>query len=79
MSTDNNYYCSAHSYIIQTSYTGVYTFEMLTGKTCRELMEEVRHFEQWCKASKLRINRPNSMNKYGAILDDFGFQTVLNQ
>jgi hypothetical protein len=23
--------------------------------------------------------RPNTMNKYGVVLDDFGFQTMLNK
>jgi len=52
---------------------------MLTEKTCQQLVEEVHHFEEWCKEHQLRINRPNSMNKYGAILDDFGFEPVLNE
>jgi hypothetical protein len=48
-------------------------------ETCRELVEEVHHFEKWCKDHQLRVNRPNSMNKYGAILDDFGLQPVLDE
>eukprot|EP01118_Nematostelium_gracile_P017231 TRINITY_DN72_c0_g1_i1.p1 TRINITY_DN72_c0_g1~~TRINITY_DN72_c0_g1_i1.p1 ORF type:complete len:348 (-),score=86.27 TRINITY_DN72_c0_g1_i1:47-1069(-) len=49
--------------------TGIYSFRMFTDKFCRELVEELQHFE----ASGLPIMRPNSMNNYGAILDDFGF------
>ncbi len=58
-------------------HVGVYTFDMLTVQCCRELLEEIHHFEQWCKENGLRINRPNTMNRYGAILDDFGFDPVL--
>ena len=51
---------------------------MLAKQTCQELVEEVHYFEKWCKDRQLRVNRPNSMNKYGAILDDFGFVQVLD-
>ena len=57
---------------------GVYTCDILSKETCQELVEEVQHFEKWCKEHQLKVNRPNSMNNYGAILDDFGFKSVLN-
>ncbi len=60
-------------------HRGVYTFDLLTAQCCRELLQEVHHFEQWCKDNGLSINRPNSMNSYGAILDDFGFEPVLSE
>lgn len=69
-------HCDCHVNLI---FAGVYSFNMLTEKCCCELLEEVDHFEQWCKDNKLRINRPNTMNRYGAILDDFGFETVLDE
>ena len=28
---------------------------------------------------KFKIMRPNTMNKYGAVLDDFGLEAMLNQ
>jgi hypothetical protein len=28
---------------------------------------------------KFKIMRPNTMNKYGAVLDDFGFEAMLSQ
>lgn len=65
--------------LLMADLAGVYSFNMLTEKCCSELLEEVDHFEQWCKDNKLRINRPNTMNRYGAILDDFGFETVLDE
>jgi hypothetical protein len=49
--------------------TGIYSFQMFTEEFCRELVEEVESME----ASGLPILRPNSMNNYGVILDDFGF------
>lgn len=34
------------------------------------------NFEAWAAATGLNINRPNSMNNYGAILDDMGMDAV---
>lgn len=65
--------------ILTEETTGVYSFQMLTAGCCRELLEEVANFEQWCKKNGLRVHRPNSMNRYGAILDDFGFQQALSK
>lgn len=42
-------------------------------------MEEIDHFEKWCGEHGLQVNRPNSMNNYGAILDDFGMEPVLDR
>jgi len=49
--------------------TGIYSFNIFNEKFCRELLEEVEHFEQ----SGLPIMRPNSMNNYGVILSEVGF------
>jgi len=43
------------------------------------LLEEVENFEKWVHAMKFKIMRPNTMNKYGAVLDDFGLEAMLNQ
>ncbi|KAL7090940.1 hypothetical protein ACP275_12G073900 [Erythranthe tilingii] len=57
---------------------GIYTFEMLQPRFCEMLMAEVENFEKWVHETKFRIMRPNTMNKYGAVLDDFGMETMLN-
>ena len=53
--------------------------EILPVEFCVQLLEEITNFEIWCYNNKLFIDRPNSMNKFGAILDQFGFQTVFNE
>jgi hypothetical protein len=35
------------------------------------------YFEQWSVDNGLKLYRPNSMNKYGVILDHFGFENCL--
>jgi len=56
----------------------LFTFKMLSDKTCKEIIEEVEHFESWCKSYHLAPERPNTMNNYGAILDNFGFKKPLD-
>lgn len=58
---------------------GVFTFQMLQKGFCDMLLNEVENFERWVHETKFRIMRPNTMNKYGAVLDDFGLETMLRK
>jgi len=58
---------------------GVYVFDMLAPEFCRELVEEIEHFEQWRTALDLPAVRPNTMNNYGVVLDAMGFDSFLHQ
>ncbi|KAF0921042.1 hypothetical protein E2562_038242 [Oryza meyeriana var. granulata] len=58
---------------------GVYSFAMLQPAFCEMLLQEVENFEKWVHTMKFKIMRPNTMNKYGAVLDDFGLEFMLNQ
>jgi hypothetical protein len=60
-------------------HPGIYIFDMLTPDFCRELLEEIDHFEQWMAEIDLPVIRPNTMNNYGAILDSFGFEPFLQE
>lgn len=56
---------------------GIFSLELLTAEYCALLLEECEHFEAWCIASDVEVKRPNTMNNYGAILDDFGMEEVM--
>ncbi|XP_024993716.1 uncharacterized PKHD-type hydroxylase At1g22950-like isoform X2 [Cynara cardunculus var. scolymus] len=58
---------------------GVYTFNMLQPRFCDMLLAEVENFEKWITETKFRVMRPNTMNKYGAVLDDFGMESMLHK
>ncbi|KAG5240431.1 hypothetical protein OIU76_023307 [Salix suchowensis] len=58
---------------------GVYTFEMFQPKFCEMLMAEVESMERWVHDQRFHIICPNTMNKYGVVLDDFGLETMLNK
>jgi len=57
---------------------GIYAFDLLPVSFCEDLILEVEHFQNWCDKEKIVIARPNTMNRYGAILDQFGFSPVLD-
>ncbi|CAF2899954.1 unnamed protein product [Rotaria sp. Silwood2] len=61
----------------QIQLSGVYTFSFLPTVFCQSLINEIAYFEQWCIDNGLKLYRPNSMNKYGVILDHFGFKKCL--
>ena len=71
------------SILTETDAKDVYTFPCFTSTTCDYLLQELDHYTQ----SGLPSPRPNSMNKYGLILNSIGLektfsklqQTVLNQ
>ena len=37
------------------------------------------NFERWVHETKFRIMRPNIMNQYGVVLDDFGMEAMLDK
>ncbi|XP_028396863.1 2-oxoglutarate and iron-dependent oxygenase domain-containing protein 2-like isoform X4 [Dendronephthya gigantea] len=47
----------------------LYVFPVFTEEFCRNFMEELDHFNE----SKLPKGRPNTMNNYGILLDELGF------
>ena len=65
--------------ILHEEHPGIYSFYILKPDICNQLLEEVMWFESWCANQQVTIQRPNSMNNYGAILDDFGFDSFLNR
>ncbi|KAG6493635.1 hypothetical protein ZIOFF_048628 [Zingiber officinale] len=65
--------------ILSEPSPGIYIFSMLQPSLCEMLLDEVENFEKWVNSVKFKIMRPNAMNKYGAVLDDFGMETMLNK
>lgn len=65
--------------ILSEPAPGVYSFAMLQPSFCELLLAEVENFEKWVNAAKFKTMKPNTMNKYGAVLDDFGLEAMLNK
>ncbi|XP_047163334.1 2-oxoglutarate and iron-dependent oxygenase domain-containing protein CP2-like isoform X3 [Vigna umbellata] len=58
---------------------GIFIFDIFQTNFCELLLSEIENFEKWVTETKFRIMRPNTMNKYGAVLDDFGLETMLDK
>ncbi|PIN10236.1 Lysyl hydroxylase [Handroanthus impetiginosus] len=65
--------------IIVEPSPGIFTFEMLQPRFCQMLLAEVENFENWVDETKFKVIRPNTMNKYGTVLDDIGMETMLDK
>jgi hypothetical protein len=59
----------------QISPTKVFRCQIFSMDFCRALIDEIQNFEK----SGLPINRPNSMNNYGGVLDDIGFYKTFEE
>ncbi|KAG7598010.1 Oxoglutarate/iron-dependent dioxygenase [Arabidopsis suecica] len=65
--------------IMVEPYPGIFTFEMFKPRFCEMLLAEVEHMEKWVYDSRSTIMRPNTMNNFGVVLDDFGFDSMLQK
>jgi len=59
-------------------HPGIFAFELLPKDFCDLFIEELKNFDKFGDDQGLELQRPNSMNNYGAILDDFGFSDCMN-
>jgi len=53
---------------------GVHTFPLLTAECCAMIVAEVEHYS----GSGLPVSRPNSMNKYGLVLNEIGMEPLFD-
>lgn len=65
--------------IMEEPSPGTFTFDMLQPTFCSKVLDEVEHFERWAAQTRIKIMRPNTMNKYGAVLDDIGMESMLDE
>jgi len=65
--------CDASSLVTEEAHE-IYSFPLLNERARGALMEEVAHFA----TTGIEARRPNSMNKYGLILNDIGLRPSLD-
>ncbi|KAJ7545400.1 hypothetical protein O6H91_09G117800 [Diphasiastrum complanatum] len=65
--------------IMKYQSSGLFAFDMFEPRFCSLIMDEVEHFENWAQEAKFKVMRPNTMNNYGAVLDDIGMEEMLDQ
>jgi len=57
---------------------GLYQYRIFSESVCRELMGEVDNFNAFAASTGLPVTRPNSMNRYGLIMNDIGFLRTMD-
>merc|ERR1712216_386803 len=57
---------------------GLYQYRIFREDVCQQLMEEVDSFNAFAAESGAKVTRPNSMNRYGLILNDIGFLRTMD-
>lgn len=58
---------------------GVFAIDdFLTPSLCSMLLDELDSFAAWADETGLAVARPNSMNRYGMVLNDIGFQASMH-
>ncbi|CAL5186621.1 unnamed protein product [Lathyrus oleraceus] len=65
--------------IISEPSPDILVFQMFQPDFCELLLSEIENFEKWVTEANFRIMRPNRMNKFGAVLDDFGLEPMLDK
>ncbi|CAI9259276.1 unnamed protein product [Lactuca saligna] len=65
--------------IMSEPVPGVLTFDMLLPDFCSKMLAEVENYEKWIMETKSATIRPNTMNKFGVVLDDFGMEPMLEK
>lgn len=50
-------------------FPNLFSFKFLDKQTCTEIIEETKNFENFCDENNLLLHRPNSMNKYGVLMN----------
>lgn len=58
--------------------TGLYQYRIFSQDVCGRLMEEVDNFNEFSASTGLPVTRPNSMNRFGLIMNDIGFLNAMN-
>ncbi len=63
--------------LLDCVHPGVYTLPVLRAEACQMLLDDLDHLEDWAQQHDQPIQRPNSMNMHGVILDQFGYSPAL--
>eukprot|EP00455_Lapot_gusevi_P027917 TRINITY_DN2967_c0_g1_i10.p1 TRINITY_DN2967_c0_g1~~TRINITY_DN2967_c0_g1_i10.p1 ORF type:complete len:331 (-),score=39.11 TRINITY_DN2967_c0_g1_i10:166-1083(-) len=61
---------AAMQFDVVNRYSALFKFPMFTLEFCAHILEELDHFSSYAIAQRLPLSRPNTMNRYGLILDD---------
>lgn len=58
---------------------GLFQYRIFREEVCHQLMQEVDRFNDFAAVSGIKVVRPNSMNRYGLIMNDIGFLSTMDK
>jgi hypothetical protein len=58
---------------------GIFQIHVFSHSWCSRLIKELRSYQEFMKAQEMVIQRPNSMNHYGVILDQLGLHSFFDE
>lgn len=64
--------------VLRAEGPGVYSFPLFRPAFCEALRLEVHRFEHWAAHHAAPVTRPNSMNRYGVVLEELGLEPLLD-
>lgn len=64
--------------VLDEVHPEIYAFRPVTDAWRQMLLEEILHFEAWALETGCDHDPPNSMNRYGVILDQIGFGPMMS-
>lgn len=73
-------YSPDHTFRLPSNFEQIAPFvfraRIFSDEFCATLTEFLNHAERWCTENELEVSRPNTMNRYGAILAHLGLEDV---
>ena len=65
--------------LLREVHEDIYAIRLLTDDACRRLNEDAKDLEHWYNSQAMLLERPNSMNDYGFIMDQHGYHVALKE
>ena len=63
---------------IEEVLPGIFALRVLSDSALRMFREELTCLEEWATKHRVELSRPNSMNRFGVILDELGYTPLLD-
>lgn len=65
--------------VVTEVHPGVFRFALMSPTWCERMAQELERREAWSLARGEALRRPNSMNEYGLVLSEVGFEDVMQE
>ena len=63
--------------LLEEIFPNIYSLPVFTSDTCNKIIEETENYLKFATERNIQVYRPNSMNKYGLVLNQMGMFELL--